>query len=481
MIPINEFIKRSLWGPVMTERDFDLQLSRTLRGLASDHDVHFNPQELICDDPSADAVFRAAVGLLAQVGLYNLDTNRVISLGRDELMDVAESTPGECVIGGGEDAIRLKARAHDSAIPPAVVATPLKSMHYKGGVVKLFFDMALACASEPSNLGQLARSLLATLDGIGELADTPGEMIWSRAVARWMRALVEGAGKPHAYLGHTGAATVPAIMSCYGEGLLDRFNSGIPINLMPELKLNWDRLKLAYLAQEMQVPPWMGISGVLGTYSRNGPEFAILTVANMLAQLSYGHGDMAHLSAADRNGYRTTRAVLQAHSAACRAVERNIGNPFFVAPSFKNGLGTPKSIYEEVASVVASTCSGASWIWGFPCCPNGEGRQNVDLDYVLASKVSHGVAGLSRDKANELLLRILALYEPTWDVSEKGKPYSYYYDLKTLTPSSELISVYQREEDFLLRLGVLMVDHGISNDRGEGPGSGFQHAANTPC
>ncbi|MBI4331772.1 MAG: monomethylamine:corrinoid methyltransferase [Chloroflexi bacterium] len=78
-VSLKEFIKRSMYGPVMTEQEFDLKLSQRLRRLSADFSVHFNPGEIICDDATADGIFQAAVELLGQVGLYNTDTNRVVN------------------------------------------------------------------------------------------------------------------------------------------------------------------------------------------------------------------------------------------------------------------------------------------------------------------------------------------------------------------------------------------------------------------
>lgn len=458
MIPFNEFIRRSLAGPVMSEKDFDLHLSRTIRGLVLDYAIRFKPEELICDDATSDAIFQAAVDLLGRVGVYNMDTSRVILLTRDEALAVAEETPGECAIGGGADAVTIRARSHDSQAPPVVVACPVRCMRYREGFEKMFLDMAAAYSGEDSELGKLAGMLLAELDGIENLADTPSEMKWSRSLAKWSRAVAKAAGRPDMYLMNPAGISVPAILAAYGEGLLQGGNSSIPIHLMPELKLNWDRLKLAYAALEMGVSRWVSTNGVLGAYCRTGEELAIATVASLLAQLCYGHGDRAHVGSVDREGNRTRFNVIQAHSAACRALERNVGTPLGSVPLTKNGLGTAKGIYEEAAAVLGQTCSAVSWIWVFPCHPGAGGELRVDLDYMLVSKVSRGVAGLGREKAGELLEKILALYEPTWDVYEPGNPYPYYYDLKTLTPTQDLVDLYERAEDTLTRLGLPLAD-----------------------
>ncbi len=66
MIPIMEFQERSLKGPVMKSDDFDLGFAMKVRELVSKYDIQYNPEELIIDDATADAIFQAGVELLAE-------------------------------------------------------------------------------------------------------------------------------------------------------------------------------------------------------------------------------------------------------------------------------------------------------------------------------------------------------------------------------------------------------------------------------
>lgn len=61
---------------------------------------------------------------------------------------------------------------------------------------------------------------------------------------------------------------------------------------------------------------------------------------------------------------------------------------------------------------------------------------------------------MEREQANELVNRVIGLYIDRWDRPEKGKPYSYYYDIRTLTPLPELVYQYRRAEEELTRVGA---------------------------
>ena len=72
MIPLLDFEKRSLRGKVMKTQDFDLAFAMKVRELVERHRISFDPDRLIVDDETADAVFNAGVDLLAEIGLYQL-------------------------------------------------------------------------------------------------------------------------------------------------------------------------------------------------------------------------------------------------------------------------------------------------------------------------------------------------------------------------------------------------------------------------
>ncbi|MBI4334311.1 MAG: monomethylamine:corrinoid methyltransferase [Chloroflexi bacterium] len=451
-----EFIRRSLDGPVMRELDFDLRLGRELRRLTSEYSIRFNPDEIICDDALSDAIWQAALELLERAGIYNIDTNRVILLGREEVKAAAARAPKEFVLGEGKDAVTIKARAHDSKVPPTIMAIPARASHQKGPTDAFLTKMLEAHSADSGRLGDLARQLRSELEGVPYLAETPGEMIWARAIARWQRATAEALGKPGMWLGNTQVSSPPAVLACYmGEGLLNRFNSYIGVSLMPELKLDWDRLRLSYAAETMGVYRFCSADPILGGYCRNNEEAAVAAVATLLAYMAYVPvKKTVNTNVVDLHGNMNTRGPLQASSAARRAIERNLAIPLHATQHTKNGLGTSMSLYELAAQVLAQTGSAMAWAGrGYICGPGPDGEYRTDLDWRFVSRISGGVSGLSREKTNELLLKLLRICE-SQDIVDEGKPFTHYYDIKTLTPSRELIVLNDRVLEELRNLGM---------------------------
>lgn len=89
MIPIMDFQKRTLTGPVMKADEFDLAFSSKLRELVAKYQIKYNPEEFVVDDKMADRVFQAGVELLADIGLYQIDTQRVIQYTKEEILEIA--------------------------------------------------------------------------------------------------------------------------------------------------------------------------------------------------------------------------------------------------------------------------------------------------------------------------------------------------------------------------------------------------------
>jgi methylamine--corrinoid protein Co-methyltransferase len=66
------------------------------------------------------------------------------------------------------------------------------------------------------------------------------------------------------------------------------------------------------------------------------------------------------------------------------------------------------------------------------------------LEHQFCAELFEGAAGLSLEKANELVLYLLPKYEATLKNQPKGKSFLECYDPRTLTPSKEWQDIYDR-------------------------------------
>jgi methylamine--corrinoid protein Co-methyltransferase len=76
------------------------------------------------------------------------------------------------------------------------------------------------------------------------------------------------------------------------------------------------------------------------------------------------------------------------------------------------------------------------------------------LDARLCGEVAHAVRGMSRQQANELVRRLLAIYEPDLKNNPIGKPFEEVYDVENVKPTAEWLGMYEEVCEDLIKMGV---------------------------
>jgi methylamine--corrinoid protein Co-methyltransferase len=61
---------------------------------------------------------------------------------------------------------------------------------------------------------------------------------------------------------------------------------------------------------------------------------------------------------------------------------------------------------------------------------------------------------MSRDQANEIVKKLLAIYQDDLATKPIGKPFQEVYDLKTLQPTPEWLGIYHEVKDELVKMGL---------------------------
>ncbi|MBM3132545.1 MAG: monomethylamine:corrinoid methyltransferase [Chloroflexi bacterium] len=446
MIPIIDFQRRSLTGPVMKSDEFDLDFSARVRELAAKYDIKYNPEELIVDDATADAVFKAGVELLADIGLYHMETERVIKFTKEEIEAIAREyreKPGKHTFGRGKDQVTVEYRTSTDRRPPVL---------YSGaaGVAEedWFVPMIQSFAQEPSIKAMGICPGLAKLGSIEPKAGTLSEIhvgLWEQA---HIKEALRRAGRPDMHCGLLATVSTPAgIMAMIGPGLREAHNVQIGVHIIPEQKIDWSRLILSQFCQERGIQPWQSAMSLIGGLCRNPGETAITMVANLLGQLSYAHGQLCSLFTNHIDGRWSTRPAFWAYSAAARASERNIKVAIGgIAVSAIEAWKTQDQIMQAAASAIVNTASAFTYCWiagisGF------EAR--------LIGEVMDVSAGMERQKANALVKRIMDKVEKTLPAGPAPQPnFPETYDLKTLRPWPAYEAAMLRGKEELARLGV---------------------------
>jgi hypothetical protein len=446
MIPIIEFQRRSMNGPVMKADDFDLEFAMKVRELVTEYEIEYNPEELVVDDKTADAVFQAGVELLAEIGLYHLDTERVIQYSREEieiLAAEAAKNPGEVTFGREDDVMTIKYRTSDDARPPILYAGMggVADESWLGGIIQAY-------AEEPSIQGMGIVPGLSELGDIEPVAGTLSEIEVGFWEQRTMREALERAGRPHMNLGLLcTVSSVGGTMAMMGTGLRDEANTQIGIHIMPEQKVDWTRLVLSQYCQERGIVPWQSSMSMLGGLCRGAAEASVAMVANMLGQMSYAQGPTVSFFPNHLDGTWATSDTHWCFSAAARATERNVklATGSAMVGDMRGGTGIIPFWQGAVISIVyVASGLGYAWILG-----------RSPLEARVLHELMKGVSGMPGDEANELTRRLMVKVDDMLKTAEIGMPtFPMMYDVDTIKPLPDYETSIYNARDEMMAMGV---------------------------
>lgn len=448
MIPIMDFQERSLTGPVKKADEFDIEFSMKLRELVANHGIRFHNGQLIPDDATADAVFEAGVNLLANVGLYHLDTQRVIQYTREEILTFIgdrRENPGKAHFGRGNDHMILEYRTGDDVRPPTLYSGPA------GVIDEDFFVPFIQSFAQEQTIKGLG--IVAGLERLGNIMPKAGTLsevhvgLWEQARLQEVLRNVERPGMNLGLL--CTVSTFGATAQCIREGLREPYNTQIGVHIIPDQKINWERLLLANFCRDRGIVPWQSAMAMIGGLCRNAEDAAVALVANMLGQMSYAHGPACSLFASHMDGSGATPATIRAVSAAARAAERNVriavGSTTQGSYKYRNN---PIAFVQGAAVATALTASGLAYSWR---------AGHTALEARLTGEVLNATAGMKRERANELANAILS--EADAKLSQVGgtpepKQWVDVYDPATLKPKPEYEDALQSVKTDLARIGI---------------------------
>ncbi len=449
MIPLIAFQNRSLNGPVMKPDDFDLAFSMKVREVVEKYDIKRSSDEIVADESTGDAVFKAGVDVLADVGLYHLNTQRVVEFEKDEILEFAREryeNPGEAVFGKGDDEMTIAYRTADSDVPPVLYSGI-------GGAIteKEFVPLLTAFAGERKIKGLGISGGITKVGDIEPKAGTLSEIHCGLWEQEQLQKVLEDVGRPDMNLGLLcTVSSIGATMQCMGKGFRGPHNTQIGVHVLPEQKVDWDRFLLAHFCWDRGIHPWQSAMSLIGGLCRNGADAAVGMVANVLGQMSYANGPTCSLFPTHMDGTWGTRESMWAVSAAMRASERNIriaiGSGTVASYQW---TGTYTGMIQQAAQALAYTASGCtySWLGGaspFECVMCGEG---MEAAAAMGPEKAKALAMTLMDRIDELVQQ------------EKPRPnictFPEVYDIETVEPKPEYQADLDRARKELVEFGVL--------------------------
>ncbi|MEM1717822.1 MAG: monomethylamine:corrinoid methyltransferase [Thermosphaera sp.] len=441
-----EVLERSQTGPLMKEEEFETEFFPSkIREIVKEHGIKYDPEEVVMTDANmADEIFEAGLELLLEVGLYNKDTKRIVKFTEEEIKEVLATRKRELVLGEGRDQIVLRPRKPEDREPPKTFlpAGILTSN------IELYKAYVLSAAKEPVADGLIALPL----QGIGELkpvSGTPSETLLGLTEGFILREAAVRVGRPGMFLGiPMSVSSAKAVMGSFHPAGYTRYNCMCPVHIIQDMRIDYDRLNLAFFAQQNGINPWISSCPTMYAYIGGPEEAAVEGIAHVLGMMAYSGGSFAQAMSATIQGRYEGRDVFWANSAQALAAERNIRVPWI---SFGGGVtgqqATEVSFYSIAATVITNTISGMEGMWLTGGVPGIEGR--------WGGEVARAAAGIKVSDGVEIVKELLKRYE---DKAKVGLPSETLilekYDMKTLTPKKEYVELYSRMKKELQDMGL---------------------------
>jgi methylamine---corrinoid protein Co-methyltransferase len=454
MLNFLDVFERALKGPLMDEKEFDMKVFMPkLNSVVKAYGIKYDKENLVpSDDRAADTLFEAAVDFFSQVGVYCQDTNRVMQFSRKEILDAVREAPGKCYAGEGKDAGVFGMRKPDDPKIPW--------FHVGSGIVATSEEMITNKIEAYASIAEVNSISVAALDsirGIPVMAGSPAELYAAIRSIRIARDALTRAGRPGLPIFNlisTAASAVTTIAASAPQFGL-RPSDGWLCSNLAELKMDFGTMnKIAYLLN------WGANVGaetapILGGYSGGPAGTAVLSTAYMLMGLLVHRGSyQLHFPVHFRNGASTSRDVLWVVSASCQAASRNIPMPVLWLGYMAGGPNTKMYFYESAAWTLCAVASGA------PSVQTPHPAKAVKIDAFTPMECRFGVemgkaaARFTRQKANELVPKLLAKYESQIEEAPTGSRYQDCYDVVTGRPGEAYVRLYGEVKEELSGMGI---------------------------
>jgi methylamine--corrinoid protein Co-methyltransferase len=271
-------------GPVCTVKEWNMKvIPRLTQQKLKEHGLQkaFDSNNPInTDDGLADEFYKAGFELAIEMGVICQETERVIKVSEEELLEGIRSAPSELVLGYGEDRVVVRPRRPEDKLKPLMIA-PTAVAFSEDMYIK--FTQAVAQYRE---IDIMEGASLTTLFGRPVLAGTPYETLLGRYEAELKKEALWRAGRPGMpTLGVSSSPTEYGQFGGFGTvgGLDPSFNLAL-ILLPGEMMTHYPALHKIAHTINCGGKISMGLDHMIGGYS-GPPEGAALTeVANWLLQ-----------------------------------------------------------------------------------------------------------------------------------------------------------------------------------------------------
>lgn len=457
-VDILKTLDRVRTGNRVTEKQWDYEIvPQTIKDIVEKHklaktcDITKPVNE---DMDLADRFFAAGMEAALRLGIFCTNTETVVKIDEDELLRGIKQAPSEMTLGEGEEKITIKARKPSDGNAPKYggpLSIQMNEEYYVPVAQGILSSRLIDIHEGPS---------LDTVLGSPLLAHSPYETFAGFYEARLRREAQWRAGR-------VGIGNMLVASSSTEYGNLAAFGlfkqPQIALVLIPSvMKTNYTSLHKIVQTLELGGFVESGSPVMIGGYT-GGPEgCAVASIATDLLQYPVHRAHMSGAPCYDlRYAGNNGRHAIWSQTIATQAVCRNTHIVKLKTINQVSGPCTEMFFYETIAGFTAAGVSGLEFTIG-PRSGGGKYKNHLTpFEAWYTAAVFKGTAGLSAQKANEILNEVIPLYENQLKNPPKGQSFPACYNVQTLEPSKEYLDLYLRMRKYAEDLGIPLPPDGI--------------------
>ena len=191
-LTVFDIYDRAKTGEKMEESVWDYEvIPKTATKLKKKYGIKMDKSVIVPTDKELiDNLFKAGVDMLAECGVYCIDTGRVIKYTKEEILNAVQFAPSSAVIGEGKNAVNLCCRSFDSEKPPIIQGGPTGAPCTE----EQFLNIHQSYAQEPL-VDTIVDGVLQTIQGHDPVPNSTWEIAAVKDEAKMVRDAQERAGR----------------------------------------------------------------------------------------------------------------------------------------------------------------------------------------------------------------------------------------------------------------------------------------------
>ncbi|MDD3042475.1 MAG: monomethylamine:corrinoid methyltransferase [Methanosarcinaceae archaeon] len=436
-----QIIDQMLNGEKRKENEHDELVYTISSELVETHDIVFDagypvPVEL----KMADRVYTAALELLERVGIYSIDTGRVVKLSEEEINRSMQNNRASYTIGEGIDTTELVFRDVLDDRKPVIIGGPCGTPISIEAYIPVHRSYAkLNCVDSIA-----PATIYETFDT--QLMNTPLSLYTANTSVTFVKEACALEGRPGiCFTSPPSISNINAAIAITHPRFM-RQGDIQEIYQQLDLKTNFEAVTKAIHYRNIGCLYLCDQGFILGGKTTDRPEqIAIQVVAESIKARLIHRGHLYSKQVDDlRTGAGSTLEAMWASFIGSMALSRNSSYLHCTDINDSAGPCSTMMMYETAAQTIGNVVCGTDLLAG----PMPNGAHVIDhaggLDAKLMADVAELATNLSIEDANFLCLGLFRLYEGKLKRPDYGKPFKECYDPRTLEPSEEYLEKYNQ-------------------------------------